>query len=295
MVLLTMVLTKYALISNLAFQTKLSNFDFIIFSISVLFITAGGYIINDIYDVGVDKINKPKKVWISTSFTYKRAWSLYAFLTVTGVAIGCYLSYDQSSKYYSFYFIGVSLSLFIYSRFLKKVALIGNILIAILCSLVVYLVYLFDFQIDPYFKYKSTLYFDDFKYIFTDIGINFYIALCFLTTLIRELLKDIEDIKGDYNLGYKTLPIIFGVKRTRRLLIFMSILLFLYISMFVRELSVFYFYVISFFIVLILIVLLYFIYKLWNTETKRQYHFLSNLMKVIMILGIVSMGLFNLI
>ena len=72
MVLLTMILTKYALINSFISDPSLTSIDFIILSLSILFITAGGYIINDLYDIEADTINKPLKVYISKSISKKK-------------------------------------------------------------------------------------------------------------------------------------------------------------------------------------------------------------------------------
>tara|TARA_R110002073_G_scaffold128999_3_gene275051 strand:- start:5161 stop:6090 length:930 start_codon:yes stop_codon:yes gene_type:complete len=295
MVLLTMVLTKYALINYILIESYLSNLDFIILAFSVLFITAGGYIINDIYDVEVDKINKPSKVIIGNTVSSKNAWTSYILLTVLGLCLGIFISYHKYLYNHLFYFIGTALSLFLYSKYLKKIALIGNLVIAFLCAFVIYLIFTFDLRIDID-EYLKKINFRGINQIqFFNLFKFYFLFMSFMITLIRELIKDIEDIKGDYNSNYKTLPIILGKKRVRNLIIvlasILSILIMIYSSLF-YDLD---FKMISILTFIIGACLLIFIYKLWSAKTKKQFHFLSNLMKLIMLLGILSMGLFKFI
>ena len=92
MVMLTMVLTKYALIDSYIKQSYLSDFQFLILTISILSITAGGYIINDIFDIEADKINKPNKVFIDVSIPKRKAIFAYCFLSLLGIFLSLFLS-----------------------------------------------------------------------------------------------------------------------------------------------------------------------------------------------------------
>ena len=126
MVLLTMVLTKYALIHSFIDYSYLSHLEFFILISSVLSITSGGYIINDIYDVKADKTNKPNKVFIDVLISKKIAWRSYFALTFFGLFLGIYLSIKREIPYNSLYFIATTIGLFLYSKKLKKTTLIGN-------------------------------------------------------------------------------------------------------------------------------------------------------------------------
>lgn len=286
MVLLTMVLTKYALIDSYV-VTALSNIDFLVLLSSVLFITAAGYVINDIYDIEVDKINNPDKVIISQLISKKNGWIFYFALSFIGLLLGIYISFEKQLTFFSLFFIGPILLLFFYSKFLKRLPLIGNLLISILVSLPIFLVY--EFQ--NILAVKNNM----FTNLFLSIVIFQYLLFAFITTLIRELIKDIEDIKGDYNLKMKTLPILIGKKRTRNIAIGLSLVLLFFIFLLLSDSFASKDYIFSSVIVIFSIIVIYFIYTLWNAKTKKQFHFLSNLMKLIMLLGILSMGLFKLI
>ena len=306
MVLLTMVLTKYALVnsiffSNISFKNytlihttyqgvTLTHYLFSILAFSILLITAGGYIVNDIFDIYTDKINKPTKVIIGTSISIKKGWILYAITTFLGLLFGLYISFITNNYEYSFIFIGTILALFIYSKFLKKTLLIGNLLIAILLGLVIFTTILFN---EPKPNSSNIIEaisnFGTSTYLF--ITMFTYIIFSVLTTFIREIIKDIEDINGDLKIKAKTLPILFGRKRASNIAFFFSCILLLFLLIVLQSLkneTLF----LAYGIILILLPLLYFMYKLWFSESKKDFSKLSDLMKIIMLFGILSMSLF---
>ena len=284
MVLLTMILTKYALINSYVVSAS-SDVEFLALSISVILITAGGYVVNDIFDVEADKINKPKKVIITQSISKKQGWTFYIVLNCIGVFLGLYLSFNSQLISLSYYFIGTFLLLFLYSKYLKRLPLIGNLLISILVSMPMFLVYEFQNSL----AIKNNM----FTNLFLFIVISQYILFAFLSTFVREIIKDIEDVKGDYNLKMKTLPILLGRKRTRNIAIVFTMIFFSFLILTLKEaINSTMYYLLTIILIGIFLVSL-FIYKLWNAETKNQFHYLSNLMKIIMLLGILSMGLFK--
>ena len=282
MVIITMVLTKYALLHSFN-PEGLTVLQFIFLALSVVLITAGGYIINDILDITTDTINKPNRVFIQTEISKKTAWISYFLITLIGVFIGIYLSFFLGLKTYSFLFVITSISLYLYSKYFKKLPLLGNLLVASLVSLTIYIVFLFDVVS----KTKTTKSHDVYSIVLL------FVVFSFLTTFIRELIKDIEDINGDYQTKMKTLPILIGRFRTNRTAFFLSGVLCVLLSFTMRfslEINHLFIYYI---LIFILFPIGYFMYKLWNSKTKKNYSFLSNLMKLIMFFGIISMFLFK--
>jgi 4-hydroxybenzoate polyprenyltransferase len=307
MVLLTMVLTKYALIDSIFFNSHslkkhtltstlylgISNTDyqFILLAFSILLITAGGYIINDIFDIKTDKINKPLKLIIDTSISIKKGWFLYYLTTFLGLFLGIYISVITANKEYSILFLGTILLLFLYSKYLKKTLLIGNLLVSTLLGLVIFITLLFN---EP--KGYSSNFIEAISNF--SLGIKLfltmiiYIGFSILTNFIREIIKDIEDVNGDLKIKAKTLPILFGRKRASKVAFFFSSVLLIFLVMILKSLqneTILFVYGNVF----ILLPLLYFMYKLWISETKKDFSRLSNLIKIIMLLGILSMILFN--
>lgn len=285
MVLLTMILTKYALINSFISDPSLTSIDFIILSLSILFITAGGYIINDLYDIKADTINKPLKVYISKSISKKNAWFIYLLSSTLGVSLGIYLSIIKNIDFLSFYFFGTTLLLFLYSVLLKKQVFIGNLCISLLVTLPIYLLYKFD---SNNITISNIL-----QYFFLSIAVFYYMFFAFLTTMIREIIKDIEDINGDHIVKLKTLPILIGKTRARNISIFLSVVLLLFLFLVSSNYFISKKYFLGTIMLMISIILVHFIFKSWNASTKKQFHYLSNLMKLIMFIGILSMTLFK--
>ena len=274
MVLLTMILTKYALINSFISDPSLTSIDFIILSLSILCITAGGYIINDLFDIEADTINKPLKVYISKSISKKNAWVIYLLSSTLGVILGIYLSVIKNSDFLSFYFIGTTLLLFLYSVLLKKLVFIGNLCISLLVALPIYLLYKFD---SNNITISNIL-----QYFFLSIAIFYYMFFAFLTTMIREIIKDIEDINGDYIVKLKTLPILIGKTRARNISIFLSIVLLLFLFLVSSNYFISNKYFLGIIMLMLSTVVVYFIFKSWSATTKKQFQYLSNLMKLIM-------------
>ena len=285
MVLLTMILTKYALINSFISDPSLTSIDFIILSLSILFITAGGYIINDLYDIEADTINKPLKVYISKSISKKNAWVIYFLSSTLGVTLGIYLSIIKNIDFLSFYFIGTTLLLFLYSLLLKKLVFIGNLCISLLVALPIYLLYKFD---SNNITISNIL-----QYFLLSIVIFYYMFFAFLTTMIREIIKDIEDINGDYIVKLKTLPILIGKTRARNISIFLSLVLLLFLFLVSSNYFISNKYFLGIIMLMLSTVVVYFIFKSWIATTKKQFQYLSNLMKLIMFIGILSMALFK--
>jgi len=284
MVLLTMVLTKYALIDNSLFLNNwfFSNLQFTYLALSILFITAGGYVINDVLDVETDKINRENKILIDTIFSKKKAIRIYFTLTLFGLVLGLLMSFKLP---HFLYFFIPTVFLFLYSKYLKKTPLLGNIIISIMISYVIFLTYKYHFISGC----CNTFSFFD-KPLRNTIYI--YILFSFLTTLIREIIKDIEDINGDLKMNAKTLPILIGRKRASKVAFFFSsvLLVFLLIILQIIKSEIL---LLVYGILFLLLPLLYFLYKLWFSKSKKDYSKLSNQMKVIMLFGILSMLLFT--
>ena len=131
----TLLIIKFGFINIFTDSFNLDNFRFFILLTSILFITAAGYIINDIYDVETDQFNKPNQIFIGTFFTTNQAYNWYFIFNVLGVLFGFYLANYIQKPIFSSVFIIVSFLLYFYSTTLKKMLLIGNILVATLISL----------------------------------------------------------------------------------------------------------------------------------------------------------------
>lgn len=238
------------------------DLKFLLLCLSTQFIAASGYIINDYYDVKIDIINKPERVVIGKSLKRRKAMFGHFILNLIGVALGFVISWK----------IGIiniltAFLLWFYSNRLKRIALVGNITISFLTALSIYVVAVF---------YKEAH-----EIIFVFALFSFFISL------IREIIKDMEDWKGDSTFGCKTLPIIWGIRKTKNLLYFILTIFFVLITFIGIELNP---KVFIFLIIFILIPLFYFAFRLYKADTIKDFHFLSQFCKAIMVNGVISMA-----
>lgn len=283
MVLLTMVLTKYAVIDAIENLDKFNDFQFLLLIIAVLCITAAGYIINDIYDIEADKLNKQGRNLVGSYFTKKSAWFLYFLFNSLGLGFGIYLSIHNHANDLIWVFVSSIVLLFLYSLYFKKVPILGNFIIALLCGFTIFITYAFQ-------NTFATSDLDSHVFLYKTIIV--YIFFSVITTFIREIIKDIEDVDGDLKINAKTLPILLGRKRAANFAFFFSAILLVFlliILQYLKEEVLF----LTYGIVLILLPLSYFMYKLWFSESKKDFSKLSNWMKIIMLFGIISMLLFR--
>ena len=233
-----------------------------VMSLSTVLIAAAGYIINDYYDVKIDYINKPERVVVGRFVKRRFAILFHVILSSIGILLGLFLHWK----------IGVIntfavFSLWLYSNQLKRVAFIGNITVAILTGLSILLV--------------------DFLYYAQNPLIVIYASFAFFMTLIREIIKDMEDLKGDNTFGCKTLPIVLGLRKTK-MMIYIILALFAAI---VVVLNYFYkalpFHYYLFFLFIPLLVMLFWLIR---ADMKKDFSQLSSFCKAIMLLGILSMA-----
>ena len=255
--------------------------------IATLCIAAAGNIINDIYDVEIDKINKPSKVLIGKKISERNANRLFIILNITGVAIGFYLSNSIDKPGFAALFIAISALLYLYASYLKGIFLVGNLLVSALVAMSLIIVAFFDLlpainienQASQSAVFKIVLH---------------YAVFAFCINFIREIVKDLQDINGDKKGGMNTLPIALGRKRTISIVFVLAILLVFGIVFYMYENLYNQQYLMLYFLFIIVAPLLYFCIKSWSAETTKDFAFLSNFLKIIMLLGICSIPLFDL-
>lgn len=200
--------------------SQLSHVQFSILLFSVLFIAAGGYIINDIKDVKVDAINHGKNP-VGTLVSINTANKLYQICTVIGLVLGFYLAIDIGNYNYGILQLTAAISLWFYANYFKSRLLLGNIIIAFLVALVPLTTGIYEVTLIQIEYLNTITKFVDFNFNFIAYWFIGYAIFAFVVTLAREILKDIEDIKGDSQIGAQTLPIVWGRKNA---LILVSVL-----------------------------------------------------------------------
>ncbi|WP_430412771.1 geranylgeranylglycerol-phosphate geranylgeranyltransferase [Kordia sp.] len=284
MITLTQYLFKYFLINPYGDQIATDGFIFFCLVFATICIAAGGNIINDIYDVQTDRINKPHKLFIDTYISKKKAYLLYSVITFSGILAGCYVSFIIKKPLYSLIFIGVACALFLYSCYFKKVAIIGNMIVSLLVASSILILAFFDLTIFT----KDNLFINGLI-----IGVLILYALfAFCINLIRELVKDNEDVNGDYNANMNTLSIVLGRNRVNKIVAVLAGLLMCFILYVISEYMQGKVVTTIYALITLLLPLLYFIIKIWQADTKWEYKLLSFLLKIIMLFGILSIVIF---
>ncbi len=286
MIILTQVLVKYFLFEPFGIDTVLNDLSFSLLVLSMICLAAAGNIINDLYDTAADKINKPHKLLIGKEISEKAAWNWFIALNIIGVGIGFYLSNLVGKPSFVALFILPSAFLYFYATQIKGTILVGNLVVSVMVAMIIVMVGIFDLvpAITPANLTTQKVIFS----ILVD-----YAIFAFLVNFLREMVKDQEDITGDYNAGYQTLPVLLGRTRTNfvifalALLPLMGVLYYLYTYLYESRAAMLY--------VLLMVIgpLLYFQVRITGAETKKDFHHLSLVLKLILAAGIFSIGLYR--
>ena len=252
--------------------------------LSTVFIAAGGYIINNIQDQSVDAQNGTDKNPVGKSISETAAYNAYFVLTVGGVGIGYWLSNYIDKPIFFGLFVLSAVTLYLYATSFKGSLLIGNILIAFMGALSQLMVPIFDLipVIFPETKSQMATLF----LIITDMA-----AYAFILTLFREMVKDMEDIKGDGQQGHNTLPLVIGLRKTGFVLASLSSILVLYLVYYTysnlmvnqRYLAVIYL------LIAVIAPLVFFAFKIIKATEKKEFAMLSMLLKIMLVLGLAAL------
>lgn len=259
----------------------LKDWQFILLVLSTVLIAAAGYVINNIFDQETDNFNKPKNVIVGKSISETNAYYSYVVLNVTGVAIGFYLSNVIGKPGFASLFILIAATLYFYASSLKQMLLIGNITVALLLSFSVLIIGVFNLY--PIVNIENQSVLANLFSILID-----YSVFAFMINFIREIVKDIEDISGDYNQGMNTLPIFIGKQKTAKIVFVLSFIPLFSILYYIKTYLFPLVYVCLYMLVFVVAPLLFFMVKIWTAESQKQFHNLSSLLKWILFFGILS-------
>jgi len=231
-------------------------------STSTILVAAAGYVINDYYDIKIDLINKPERVVIGKSITRRYAILFHTVLSLAGVGIGILLSWKIGLVNFISAFL-----LWWYSNSLKRQPFVGNFMVALLTGLSIELVNVF-------FEVNNPL-------------VTIYAIFAFFMTLVREIIKDMEDLKGDNTFGCKTLPIIWGLRKTK-------VLLYGLLMVFSASVVALNYFLVGlpmrYFVVFLFLPVGWLLLNLIRADTIKDFHWLSLFCKAIMLMGIMSMA-----
>lgn len=283
-VLILMSILYYGLIlpkfSYEGINSVFSQIQYPVFMLITLIITGSAYIVNDIFDIRSDKINKPEKAIIGNSISIKNAYRFYFILLFAGLVLSLWIAISITKFHYIFLYIFPVAFLYFYSRFFKKTFLAGNLLVSFFSMGVPAILLIFEFEGFELLKNKNQ---ENYSLLISIFAA--YMIFSFMVTLFREIIKDIEDIEGDKNLNANTLPIKMGVEATKNISGFLTVLIvfliFYWMKMPVNN-SMMKIYT----IIAVIFPLGYTVWLLKNANKKSDFHKISTIVKIIMLTGI---------
>ncbi|MCO6497643.1 MAG: geranylgeranylglycerol-phosphate geranylgeranyltransferase [Chitinophagaceae bacterium] len=274
--------------SGLVFEdARLTEGIFWVLVFASVVIAAAGYIINDYYDIPIDQINKPERVIISKGFSVKSAMMMYILLSVTGIFVSAFAGLWLRNMYVPVINSGVVLLLLFYSALLKKKFLIGNVIVSLLTAWVVLVLSISE---------RSFSLPDNEAWLLLLRYSLIYGGFAFIISMIREVIKDMEDMEGDKKLGCTTMPIVMGIHAARIytmvwVLLLAGILGWISWQLIAGGLTLQGVYG----IVLLVLPLVWLLKELITASDQKAFHKLSSFVKLIMLAGILSMIFFKLL
>ena len=228
-------------------------------------VIAGGYIINNFYDSEKDLINRPNKSMLDRLVSQNTKLSFYFVLNFSAIIMASYVSF-KPVLFFSVYIFGI----WFYSHKLKKMPIIGNLVSAILTITPFFVIFVY---------YKN---FDNVIFV--------HASFLFLILSIRELTKDLENIKGDLTLNYRTIPIVYGESTSKKMISILVALTLIPSYFLITQFNIgkmnFYFYICE-------ILLIVYLFLLWKSKTKTHYLWLHNILKFILLAGVLSIILID--
>ncbi|MFO8147070.1 MAG: geranylgeranylglycerol-phosphate geranylgeranyltransferase [Bacteroidota bacterium] len=239
------------------------NLFFLILSSAT--VIASGYIINNFYDSEKDLINRPKKTMLDRFVSQRTKLSVYFILNFAAIFFASYVSF-RAVVFFSIYIFVI----WFYSHRLKRILFIGNLVASILAIIPFFVVFI-------YYKNFETVIF-------------IHATFLYLMIVMRELVKDLENLKGDLILNYKTIPVVYGEKWSKFFLSVLAVLsvipILLLVTKYDTGMMIYYFYV-------CLLLLVFFVLFLYFSAAKWQYLLLHNILKFIIVAGVFSILLID--
>jgi 4-hydroxybenzoate polyprenyltransferase len=267
-IILTQLLTYYFITDWYLVHSFFPKGILLLITGSVL-IAAAGYLINDFFDFNIDQINKPEKVLVNVVFSKKFVLLSYSFFNLIALLLALLID-----KQIFFFFIFTIMLLLLYSAYFKRLYLLGNLVVSVTLALTVYVVWIYC----PIGNFAIVL---------------FYMSFAFLSSLIREIIKDVEDLEGDREMDCLTLPVVAGVKAARNITFIIIVFL-----VFLIEFSALYLYLSSsansifsaiYLNIFVVIPLVLIGFKLLKATERKDFHRISRYIKFVMLAGILSM------
>ncbi|MEO9144522.1 MAG: geranylgeranylglycerol-phosphate geranylgeranyltransferase [Ginsengibacter sp.] len=266
-------------------EIKLSPLLFFLLVIASVSIAGAGYIINDYFDVNIDQVNKSSRVIIGKFIKRRVAILLHALLSLIGLVLSLYIGYKLQNVFIPFFNFLAIILLWVYSSLFKKKLLIGNVLISLLTAWVILVLTLseYRFRISPQDIVWQRL-----------LKLSFiYAGFAFIISLIREVIKDMEDMEGDMKYRCTTMPVVWGIPVSKVFTgVWIVVLIGLLAALQIYVIQLGWWLSVLYSIITIIIPLIWVLRRLYEANTPQQFHLLSTVVKVIMLAGIISMVFF---
>jgi 4-hydroxybenzoate polyprenyltransferase len=272
--------------ANSNIYPNVRGWNFALICISSVLIAAAGYIINDYFDLNIDRVNKPEKLVVER--VIKRRWAIvwHIILSVIGIAIGFYVDFTTHIWLLGFSNAVCVFLLFVYSTSLKQRFLVGNVVISLLTAWVILVVAWCEYN--HLIRTNYNLRADK---ILRETFL--YAGFAFIISLVREVVKDMEDVEGDRKYGCKTMPIVWGFNATK---VFVAVWLIVLVGTLIvvqlYALRLGWWISVIYALLLIVAPLIFIIKKLYDAKTSQDFHRISSLVKFVMFTGILSMIFF---
>ena len=286
MLALCQVIIRYGFYLPSGADYGLDHVNFGMLVLSCIFLAAGGYIINDLSDKEIDRVNKKNRPLVTGMISDRSAFAYYMIFTILGVGGGFYMANLTGYPAYAGIFVAIAALLYLYATMLSSMLLIGNLLISVLVGFSLLVVLIFDLLPVTDWSNRSNQ-----QWFFQTVLL--YSGWSFGLNLLREWVKDLEDMDGDQNGGRQTLPVVLGRRRTIGLItigtvvLIVSLLYQLYFEWYSRT------YLVLYFLALIIGPLIFFAIKIQGAKSSSDYRKASLLLKFIMLIAICSIAMLN--
>jgi 4-hydroxybenzoate polyprenyltransferase len=289
---LTQVLFEYCIYHRVYPQETLfaeNERQFFLLVIASVLIAAAGYIINDYFDLNIDQVNKPDKVVVNVIIS--RRWVIFWHMFLSLLGLFFTVMALPIAQYWHLVLINLAsiVLLWLYSTNLKRQLLTGNILISLLTAWTIGILYMskYPFNVSKFFDANN------YEMRFFRLTIV-YIAFAFVISLIREVIKDMEDMEGDRKYDCRTMPIVWGLNASK---VFVAV----WIIVLVAALAILQVYVLQlhwwmsalYCVLFIIAPLVWILLKLFKAQQAADFHKLSTAVKLVMLTGILSMIFFR--
>jgi 4-hydroxybenzoate polyprenyltransferase len=281
MIALMQLLFRYGFFQMQNIEVALTDFQYLMLVVATVAIAAAGYLINNVFDQATDRDNKPSEVIVGNTVSESLAYNIYVALNIIGVGLGFWLSNGIGRPGFAALFVVIAATLYLYASSFKRSLLVGNIIVSLLVSISILIVGIYDLY--PILTMENRPLMGIIFQILID-----YAIFAFIVNFIREIVKDLEDVNGDYNQGMSTLPIVLGVARTAKLGFGLAVVPVLALLWYTYTYIFHLIYAAIYMIVFVVAPMVYFLLRMWSAQSQKDFRHLSFILKLVLLFGILS-------